>query len=305
MTASKNRKERLGIGLSLCVALLMFFSPLVILHGAFAGDESVNGFHIEARLALLRSGLEATSSGLSQNRAVSSASAVQNEAVSSSASVPISLRIAWLAPLAIFAAFAYAALALLDLFLLRKATWPLAFIGGCLGLYAIVHLVILNSGLRYWTAELIASEPMGPRDDPSVALRILMAHSFRLSPGPGLYALTVCMFLASALAYSRAIPRIELVVRRSPRLEISETIRVCPLDPALPEETCKSVNVSRYGLYFETRATHYYSGMEARFNRNPGAHDSTNREERGSVVRIDTLGNGKHGVAMRIIFPVA
>ncbi|MGB6432062.1 MAG: hypothetical protein WBF06_15895 [Candidatus Acidiferrales bacterium] len=208
-------------------------------------------------------------------------------------------------PLAIFAAFAYAALTLLDLLFLRKSTWALAFIGGCLGLFAIVHLVVMNSGLRHWTAELIASEPMGTRENPFVAMRILMAHSFLLSPGPGLYVLTFCLFLVSALAYSRAIPRMEVVIRSSPRVDISETIRVCPLDPALPEETCTSINVSRYGLYFETRATHYYSGMEARFNRNPGAHDSTNHEERGSVVRIDALGSGKNGVAMRIIFPAA
>src|ERR1700691_2246607 len=122
MAVSKNILERVGIGLALCVALLMFFSPLVILHGAFAGDESVNGLHVGPRLALLRSELEAASSGVSPDRDGSSGSAVESPAIPKPFDVPISLRMASLVPLAIFVAFAFAALALLDLFLIRKAT---------------------------------------------------------------------------------------------------------------------------------------------------------------------------------------
>jgi hypothetical protein len=303
MAVSKNILERVGIGLALCVALLMFFSPLVILHGAFAGDESVNGLHVGPRLALLRSELEAASSGVSPDREGSSGSAVESPAIPKPFDVPISLRMASLVPLAIFAAFAFAALALLDLFLIRKATGTLAFLGGCFSLLAIVHLMIMNSGLRTWTAELIASEPLGSPEDPFVAMRILMAHSFQLTPGPGLHVLTACLFLVAALSYSRAIPRMERVVRRSPRVESAQTIHVRPLDPVLPEENCTSLNVSQFGLYFETAATHYYSGMEVRLTRNPGAGDAPNHEERGSVVRIDKLADGKRGIAIRILKP--
>ena len=303
MAVSKNIFERIGIGLALCVALFMFFSPLVILHGAFVGDEAVNGLHVAPRLAQLRSGLDAASSGVSQDRADSPDSATQSPAISKPLDVPLSLRMASLVPLAIFAAFAFAALALLDLFFIRKATGTLAFLGGCFGLLAIAHLMFMDSGLRAWTAELIATEPLGTHEDPFVAMRILMAHSFQLAPGPGLHVLTACLFLAAALSYSRAIPRMEGVVRRSPRAESSQIFHVRPLDPAFPEETCTSLNVSQFGLYLESSATYYYSGMEVRLTRNPGAPDSANHEERGSVVRVDKLADGKRGVAIRIITP--
>ena len=173
MAVSKNIFERVGIGLALCVALFMFFSPLVILHGAFVGDEAVNGLHVAPRLAQLRSGLDAASSRVSQDRADSPDSATQSPAISKPLDVPLSLRMASLVPLAIFAAFAFAALALLDLFFIRKATGTLAFLGGCFGLLAIVHLMFMDSGLRAWTAELIATEPLGTHEDPFVAMRIL------------------------------------------------------------------------------------------------------------------------------------
>ena len=303
MAVSKNIIERIGIGLALCVGLLMFFSPLVILHGAFAGDESVSGRNVSPRLAQLRSGLEAASSGLPQDRGGSPDSNMESSAVSKPIDVPISLRMASLVPLAIFAAFAFAALALLDLIFIRKATGTLAFIGGFFGLLAIVQLMLMNSGLRSWTAELIGSQPLGPHEDPFVAMRILMAHSFQLTPGPGLHVLTACLFLVAALSYSRAIPRMERVVRRSARVDSSQTIHVRPLDPALPEETCTSLNVSQYGLYFETGATHYYSGMEVRLTRTSDAADSAKHEERGSVVRIDKLQSGQRGIAIRILTP--
>jgi hypothetical protein len=303
MAVSKNILERIGIGLALCVALLMFVSPLVILHGAFAGDESVNGFHVAARMAQLRSGLDAASSGVSPDRADSTGSATESPAITKPIDVPLSLRLASLVPLAIFVAFAFAALALLDLLFIRKGIGTLAFLGGCFSLLAIVHLMLMDSGLRAWTAELIATEPLGPHEDPFVAMRILMAHSFQLTPGPGLHVLTACLFLVAALSYSRAIPRMEAVVRRSPRVESSQIVHVRPLDPALPDETCTSLNISQYGLYLETSATHYYSGMEIRLTRDPDAADSANHEERGSVVRVDKLPDGKRGVAIRIIRP--
>jgi hypothetical protein len=300
MAVSKNILERVGIGLALCVGLLMFLSPLVILHGAFAGDESVNGLHVGPRLAELRSGLEAASTGMSPLRG---GSGMESPSSSKPFDVPLSLTMASLVPIAIFAAFVFAVLALLDLLFIRKATGTFAFVGGCFGVLAIVHLMLMNSGLRTWTAEMIGSQQLGPNEDPFVAMRILMAHSFQLTPGPGLHVLTACLFLAAALSYSRAIPRMERVVRRSPRVETSQTIHVRPLDPALPEETCTSLNVSKFGLYLETAAMHYYSGMEVRLTRNPDAGSTAGHEERGSVVRIDKLADGKRGVAIRIITP--
>jgi hypothetical protein len=41
--------------------------------------------------------------------------------------------------------------------------------------------------------------------------------------------------------------------------------------------------------------------MEVSLIRNPGAPGSENREERGSVMRVDKVDTGKSGVAIRII----
>jgi hypothetical protein len=298
MNVSKGKRERIGLGVILCIAVLMFFCPLANLHGAFAGDKTANGLSVGSELTLLRSGLDASTAQYSTHVAPGSASPA-------SLIVPFSVRTEWLASLFIFAALTCAALALLDLLSFQKAIAALGLAGGCFGALAILQLVMINAGVRVWTAELIRSGAFGSPRDPFVAMRVLIARSFELVPGPGLYVLTACLFLVSALSYSGAITRIESVVRRSPRVEFSQSIRVRPVDAEYPPETCSTVDISKEGLYFETGRQHYYPGMEVRLTRNPQLGDLADEEERASVVRVNQLPDGTCGVAVRIISPTA
>jgi len=300
MAVKRDKLERIGMGLVLCIALLMFYAPLVVLHGAFSGDESINALTVRSTLSQLRSGIE-TSSGFSTDQSVFPDLHGNNPSPEQPLRLRFTLSIAWLAPFMIFVALFYTVLALIDLLFLRRAAGALAFLGGCCAAIAIALLLMLNSGIQSWTAGMIQNAPLRSGEDISAAMRLLMAHAFQVSPGPGLYVLATCLLLVAALSYSRAIPRMERVVRRSPRSEGPQSVRVRPIDSRFPEEICTTRNYSHDGLYLVTQATHYYAGMEVSLIRNPGAPGSENREERGSVMRVDKVDTGKSGVAIRII----
>jgi hypothetical protein len=305
MTASTNKLERTGIGLVLFAALLTFFSPLVGLRGPVAGEEFVNGSNVRAKLDLLQSSLKMTSAAAySRDRRVPTGAATESPALSEPPDVPLSLRIAWLTPLLIFAALACAGLALLGLFFFRKATTALGLAGGCFGALAVVHVLVMSSDLRSWVAGLIGSGSLGSAEDQFAAMRALMVNSFEVSPGPGLYSLTACLFLAAFLSSTGAIPRIRSVLRRSPRVKSSQPIRVRPVDSRYPEEACTTLDTSEDGLYFESAANHYYAGMEVYITHEANSGSPANREERGNVVRVQNLESGKFGVSIHIISAV-
>jgi hypothetical protein len=305
MSASTKKTERTGIGAILCIALLMFFAPLISLHGAFVGDSPSNGPNLSASLTTLRSNLSSTNSAFSHGREGTTGSSAEQPMTSESLSLPLSLSIEWLAAVLIFAALACAALALICLFVARRAVGALCLVGGFFGAFAILHLFVMNAGVRAWTSNLIESGMLGSPQDPFVAMRMLMARSFELDPGIGLYVLTTCLFLASALAFTSAIPRMESVVRSSPRVQASEPIRVRPVDSQYPEESTTTVDVSEHGVFFVSARKHYYAGMELRLTRSPQVSDLGDREERASVVRVRPLEGGKVGVAIRLITPSA
>jgi PilZ domain-containing protein len=302
-SASSHHHERAGIGAVLGLALLMFFAPLVTLHGALVGDESPNGFAIHARLATLLSSIDITSSAFAHGNGGSTGSVSERPMASTPMETPESLKLEWLASDLIFAALAFAALGLVSLFAYPRAVTALALTGGFVGSFAILHLYLLNGGVHLWTNQLIESGLLGSPQDPFVAMRMLMARSFELDPGVGLYVLTACLFLASALSYTSVIPRIHSVVRKSPRVQIAVPIRIRPVDPQFNEETSTTVDVSQHGLYFVSSRPHYYAGMEIRLNRNPHLGELASHEERGSIVRVRALDAGKFGVAVRLISP--
>ncbi|MGB6545792.1 MAG: hypothetical protein WA871_10460 [Candidatus Acidiferrales bacterium] len=303
--SNKSNGERAGLGLILCIALLMFFAPLVSLHGAFVGDETANGPNLGARLTTLRSAFNVSSSAFARGHAAAATSAAEHTPSSVPLNVPESLRLEWLASILIFAALACAALALLSLFLFRKATAALSLAGGCLGALAILQLFAMNAGVRSWTSDLIESGLLGSSQDPFVAMRMLMARSFQLDPGIGLYVMTTCLFFAGALAFSRVIPRMESVVRGSPRIQIAEPIQIRPVDTRYAEESLTTLDVSNHGVYFVTARQHYYPGMELRLTRGSRGSDAVNHEDRGSVVQVRPVEGGKFGIAVRLISPPA
>jgi PilZ domain len=89
--------------------------------------------------------------------------------------------------------------------------------------------------------------------------------------------------------------------RKAPRVKLPRCVRVRPFDFRLSQEVCMTANVSRTGLYIETPAEHYYTGMNVSVVRNFQPEERVHREETGTITRIEKLENGRWGVAIRIL----
>lgn len=89
--------------------------------------------------------------------------------------------------------------------------------------------------------------------------------------------------------------------RRTDRVEISLPIRVRPYDPkeASFDDVCCTLNASRDGVYYASSCQKYRVGMQLRvtFPYSNLAY-SRNVDFLGRVVRIDTLSDGRLGVAV-------
>jgi hypothetical protein len=301
MMVSNRKAERITIGLILCVALLTFFSSLVSLRVP-VGDQLGDVYDVRAGLTLLRSSMGMfTTLGFSEDRGVSTRTVAETLRTPEPLDVPYSVRMASVPPWLIFAALACAGLALLDLLLVEKGTALISLVGGCFGGLAIVQLAAMSSDLRSWTERVMNSGALGSPNNPAMSTRVLMLNTFHVNPGAGLYLLTGCLFLVPVLSYSRAIPKVRSVVRHERRINVSQPIRVRPLNPHCSEEVCNSLDVSRNGLYLESASSDYYVGMEVYVTRDAQPGTTANPEEHGSVVRVEKQNGGKCRFAIRII----
>jgi PilZ domain len=91
--------------------------------------------------------------------------------------------------------------------------------------------------------------------------------------------------------------------RRHRRAKIAKPLKVRPSDPRDEhfEDLPISINASKEGIYFHTRRSNYYKGMRL-FITFPFAspHDPMNCEYVAEVVRVETLANGRFGVAVHL-----
>src|SRR5579863_8851583 len=88
--------------------------------------------------------------------------------------------------------------------------------------------------------------------------------------------------------------------RSSRRVKLSRPLLARPSDPKYEEEVRSTVNTSRDGLYFITRATHYYVGMRVGLILGYAPADRCNSTSFGEVVRVDRLNDIDFGIAVRI-----
>ena len=89
--------------------------------------------------------------------------------------------------------------------------------------------------------------------------------------------------------------------RRSGRVKVAKSVRICPYDTKLSEEVQTTLNVSPNGVYFATRASHYCIGMPLLIAPldNHGRICSTDYV--AEVARIDSLPDGRLGIAVRFL----
>ncbi len=89
--------------------------------------------------------------------------------------------------------------------------------------------------------------------------------------------------------------------RRTDRVEIALPLRARPYDSkdASFDDICTTLNASRDGVYFSTESQAYRIGMQLRvtFPYSNLPH-SRNVDFLGRVVRIDTLADGRLGIAV-------
>jgi hypothetical protein len=95
--------------------------------------------------------------------------------------------------------------------------------------------------------------------------------------------------------------------RRSRRVKLSHQVWVRPSDPKDEhfDEIPKTVNQSREGIYFTTRRDSYYKGMRLFLTLPYSATShSMSNEYIGQVVRIESLGEGRYGIAVHLLMSV-
>ena len=95
-------------------------------------------------------------------------------------------------------------------------------------------------------------------------------------------------------------PVAEQELRASRRVKIARPLLARPSDPKCMEEVQTTLNTSRDGLYFRTRAKHYYVRMRVSVILGYVPTDRCNSTSFGEVVRIDRLQDGSFGVAVQI-----
>ena len=77
-------------------------------------------------------------------------------------------------------------------------------------------------------------------------------------------------------------------------------MRVRPSEPRDDhfEDLPNSVNASKHGIYFVSRLSNYYKGMRVFITFPYSPNDPMSSEYLADVVRIDSLPNGKFGIAV-------
>jgi hypothetical protein len=196
--------ERTGVAVLLGIALLMFFFPLLVIHVPIAGDQSVSGYDVLSKMTQLQHNFDADK--LPRPQTINSP-LTNTEAKTTPADIPASLQLAWLLPVFVLAAFTCSALALVDLFGYQKATKVLSLAGSCFGVFAIVDAAIISSDMRTLMTQSMED---GLKDNPFAGLGALVANSFQLRAGAGLYILTGCLLLVLLVTHTHLLSRIRL-----------------------------------------------------------------------------------------------
>jgi hypothetical protein len=91
--------------------------------------------------------------------------------------------------------------------------------------------------------------------------------------------------------------------RRRKRVKLSLPVHLCAFDARFRdvEDVGEVVDFTRDGLYFTTCMPHYFMGLRLVVTFPFGDKVVAHRKFLGSIVRIEDLGEGKSGVALRFL----
>ncbi|HEX4076364.1 MAG TPA: hypothetical protein VHX49_13260 [Candidatus Acidoferrales bacterium] len=91
--------------------------------------------------------------------------------------------------------------------------------------------------------------------------------------------------------------------RRRKRLRVSLPVHLCAFDARFRdiEDVGEVIDFTRDGLYFATCMPHYFAGLRLVVTFPFGDKVVARRKFLGSIVRVEDLGKGKSGVAVRFL----
>jgi len=124
---------------------------------------------------------------------------------------PTSVQFAALVPLEATLGIACVVIALPGCFLKFKPRYvkAVSITGSLASLIAILHLTVINSDLHTWLRKSMRAPAWDSRDNPfsgfAHEVGNLVASSFQVNPGTGLYVLAVTLVLVAFLSYSRLL----------------------------------------------------------------------------------------------------
>lgn len=207
------------------VALLMFFFPLIVIQAPIVVEQEISGYDVFSKIKQFSNQVD-KSSGSSQSSASTSTREPNAEPSSTprtkevnESQMPISLRLAWLIPIDVTAAFILAALTFIGLRVRVRVSSVSAMTSAALSLIGLVHVTIANSDLHTWLASSFKASAEELKDNPFAGIAEqfgnLMLNAFKIKPGAGLYVLAAAMLISAVLAKTRILSkyRVEPVTR--------------------------------------------------------------------------------------------
>ena len=211
--------EKVVTALFSAVALVMFFFPLLVIQAPLVGEQDVSGYDIFSKVRQFSSQIDKSSEPKAHRASSSRVETAPNPRVQhpsdSEPTLPLSLRIAWLIPVSITAAFILAAVVLLGTQTNVRVSAAAAVLGTVLSGGAIAHITIANSDLHSWMQASMKSSSNELKDNPFAAMAEqfgnLMMSAFKFKPGLGLYALAACLAVATLVAQYRILRSFRVV----------------------------------------------------------------------------------------------
>jgi hypothetical protein len=118
-----------------------------------------------------------------------------------------------------------------------------------------------------------------------------------------IFKLSAALLTSGASVRDPTVPVNGVEKRTNPRAKLARKLRVRPSDVYEDdfEEVATSINVSKRGIYFQTDLPTYRVALRL-FVTYPftSVDDPMKTEWIGEVMRVDTLPNNKHGIAVHL-----
>ncbi len=179
------------------IALLMFFFPLLVIQAPIVGEQDVSGYDIFSKVNQFR-GQVHQSPAEPQSQPETPPSRNKQEP-SPETPMPFSLKIAWLIPINVTAAFLLAAIAGIGTRVSVRASGTAALLGTVLAVGTILHISIANSDMHSWIQASLKTSSEDLKDNPFAAVAEQFGN------------LAACLLITTFIAKSRILTRLRVV----------------------------------------------------------------------------------------------